>query len=71
MVRGKWLTARMLVRYTNKKYILSCISLIDAVMLHHAVSYDATLPHVELYGNLNFKGVYRHFVTGNNTSTLH
>ena len=71
LVRGKWLTAQMWARYIKNNNHLSDAYLVDAVMLHHAVSYDATLPHVELYGNLNFKGVYRHFVTVNDIYTLH
>ena len=40
-------------------------------MLHHDVSYDPTLLHLDLNGKVNNKGVYHHFVTGNNMSTLH
>ena len=43
---------------------------VDAVMLHHDVSYDMTLRHVDLYVKVNYEGVYHHFVTGKNTSTL-
>ena len=35
------------------------------------MSYDLTPRHVDLYGRVNGKGVYCHFVTGNNTSNLH
>ena len=45
-------------------------SLVDSVMLHHAVSYDPALRHVDLDGRVNDKGVYHYFVTGNNMSNL-
>ena len=41
------------------------------MILQHTVSYDLTLPHIDLYGKVNDEGVYQYFVTGNNTSTLH
>ena len=40
-------------------------------MLHHAVSYDPNLRHLDLNGKVNYEGGYRHFVTGDNMSTLH
>ena len=55
----------------EKNHLLSNSSLVDAVMLHHAVAYDPTLRHVDLYGEVNGEGVYRHFVTSNNASILH
>ena len=71
MVWGKWLTDQMWARYINNNHPFSDSSLVDAVMLHHAVSYDPNLRHVHLYGMLDDEGVYHNFVTGNNTSTLH
>ena len=35
------------------------------------MSYDPTLRHVELDGNVNGEGVYHHFATGDDNSTLH
>ena len=40
-------------------------------MLHHAVSYDPTRRHLDLYGKLNDQGIYHYFLTGNNMCTLH
>ena len=71
MVRGKWFMDKMWDRHTNKNHLLSYYSLVDAVMLHHDVSYDPTLRHVDLCGKVNGKGIYHHFVTGNNMSTIH
>ena len=58
-------------RYINKNHPISDSSLVSDVMLHHAVSYDPTLRHVDLDIKVNGKGNYHHFVTGKNTSTLH
>ena len=44
---------------------------VDYVMLHHDVSYNLTLRHVDLDVKVNDEGVYPHYVTGKNTSTLH
>ena len=71
MVRGKWLTAQMWAHYINKNHPLSDSYIVYAVMLHHDVSYDPTLRHLDLYGKVNDRGVYHHFVTYNNTSILH
>ena len=71
MIRGKWLTAQIWDRYINNNHPLSDYSLVDAVMKHHAVSYDQTLRHLDLNGKVNDEGVYNHFLTGNNMSTLH
>ena len=38
LVWGKWLTALMWPCYTNKNHTLSDASLVDTMMLHHAVS---------------------------------
>ena len=40
-------------------------------MLHHSVLYNTTLWHFDLNGKVNDKGIYRHFVTVKNMSTLH
>ena len=40
-------------------------------MLHHAVSYDPTLRHIDLNGKVNDETVYRRYLTGNNMSTIH
>ena len=61
----------MWARYINKNYHLSYSSTFDAAIFHHAVSYDPTLRNVDLDGKVNNKGVYRHFVIGNNTYPLH
>ena len=71
MLQGKWFKNQIWYRYINKNHHLSDYSLIDGMMLHRAVSYDPTLWHVYLYGKVNGEGFYRHFVTINNTSTLH
>ena len=71
MVRGECLTDQMWDHQTNNNHTLSDSSLVDAVILHSSVSYDPILQHVELYGKVYGKGVYRHFVTSNNMSTLH
>ena len=71
MVWGKWLTAQMWARYINKNHTLSYSSRVDAVILHHVISYDPTLRHVDLDGKVNGEGVYHHFLTGNDMSTLH
>ena len=52
-VRGKCLMAQMWGHYINKNHPLSNSSLVDAVMLHHSVSYHPTLQHVDLYGKVN------------------
>ena len=70
MVQGKWLTAQMWDRCTNKNNPLSDSSLVDDVVLHHAVSYDLNLRHLNIYGKVNDEGVYHHFVTGNNMYIL-
>ena len=71
MVWGKWLTAQMWACYINKNHPLSDSSLVDYVMLHHSMSYDTTLRNLYLNGKVNDEGVYHHFVTGNNMSTIH
>ena len=38
LVWGKWLTAQMWDRYIKRNHPLLDASLVDAVMLHHAVS---------------------------------
>ena len=70
MVRGEWLTAYVWARYINKNHPLSYTSHVDAVMLYHAVPYDLTQRHLEVNGKVNDEGVYHHFMTGNNISTL-
>ena len=67
----KWLTDHMWYCYINKNHIPSDSPLVDAVMLHHTVSYDLTLRHIDIYGKVNDQGVYCHFFIRNNTSTLH
>ena len=71
MVWGKWSMAQMWARYINKNHPISDSSLVDAVILHHAVLYDLILQHLYINGNVNEGGVYHHFVTGNNMFTLH
>ena len=70
MVKGKLLTAHLWDRYTNKNHPILYFYLVNAMLLHHYVLYDLTLQHIDLYGNSNGKGVYHHFATGNNMSTL-
>ena len=70
MVWGKWLMDQMWANYINKNHHLSDYSLVDTVMLNYDVSYDPTLRHLDLDENVNGEGVYHHFVTGNNKSTL-
>ena len=38
LIRGKWLMAKMWALCINKNHPLSDASLVDAAMLHHAVS---------------------------------
>ena len=57
--------------YISKNHPLSYISLVDAVMLHHAVLYNPNLRNLDLDGKVNDEGVYHNFVSGNNISTLH
>ena len=71
MVWGKWLMDQMWDRYIIKNHHISDSSLVDAIMLNHAVPYDPTLRHVDLDVKVNCEGVYHYFGTGNNTSTLH
>ena len=71
MVWGKYLGDKMWYHYTNKNHPISDYPLVDAVMLHHAMSYDPTLRHLDLNVKVNDKGVYNHFFTGNNMSTFH
>ena len=66
MVWGKWLTDQMWARYINNNHPFSDSSLVDAVMLHHAVSYDPTLRNLYLNGTLIDEGIYHHFLTGKN-----
>ena len=61
----------MCARYISKNHPLLDSSLVDVVMLHHAVSYDPTLQHLYLRAKVNEEGFYHHFLTGNNMSTLH
>ena len=68
---GKWLTAQMWDGYINKNHPLSDASPFDATMLHHDVSYDPTLRNIYLNVNMNDNGVYHHYLTGKNTSTIH
>ena len=53
LVWGKLLTAHMWARYINKNHLLLGASLVDAVMLHHDVSYDLILCHLDLDGKVN------------------
>ena len=71
MVWGKLLKAQMWDHYINKNHHISDSSLVDAMMLNHDVSYDPTICHIYLYGKVNDEGVFHHFTTGKNTSTLH
>ena len=71
MVRGKWLTAQMWAHYIKKNHHISDSSVVDAVILYDAVSYDPTLRNLDLNGKMNDKGVHKHFITANNMSTLH
>ena len=71
MVQGKWLVSQMWAHYINKNHPLLDYSIIAVGMLHHAASYDLTLQHLYLRGKVNDEGVYHHFLTGNNMSTLH
>ena len=70
-VWGKRLTAQMWALYINRNHPLSDYPLVDAVMLHHAVSYDWNPQNLDLSEKVNDEGVYHHFLTGNNMSTLH
>ena len=63
MVWGKLLKAQMWDHYINKNNHISYSSLVDAIMLHHDVSYDPTIFHIDLYGKVNDEGVYYHFMT--------
>ena len=38
LVQGKWLTSQMWDRYINNNHPISDASLVDTVMLHHAIS---------------------------------
>ena len=63
--------AHMWAGYINKNHPFSDASIIDATMLHHVVSHDPTLRHIDLDGNMNDEGVYHHYLTGKNMSTIH
>ena len=71
LVRGKWLMAEMWACYINKNHLLSVSFLGFYVILYHSVLYDPNLQHLDLHVIMNGKGVYHHFLTGNNTPTLH
>ena len=71
MVLGKWLTDQMCSCYIKKNHPISDSSLVDAVMLHHAVSYDPTLRQLDLSGKVIDVGVYQFVFTGKNNSNLH
>ena len=60
----------MWAHYINNNHPPSYFLLVDAVMIHHAVSYDLTLRNLDLNVKVNDEGVYHHSVTGNNMSTL-
>ena len=68
---GKKLKDQMWDHYINRNHHISDYSLVDAMMLHHDVSYDPTICHIDLYGKVNDEGVYHNFMTGKNMSTLH
>ena len=61
----------MWARYIKKNYPLSYLSVVYAVMLYHDVSYDQTLRNIYLDGKVNDEGIYYHFLTDKNTSTIH
>ena len=71
MVWGKWLMDQMWACYINKNHTLSDYSRVHTVMFHHSVSCDTTLRQINPDGHVNDKGVYHHFLTGNNNYTLH
>ena len=71
LVWGKCFTYQMWARYIKNNHPLSDSSLVEAAMLNHALSYDTTLRHIDLHGKMNDKGVYHHYLTGKNTSTIH
>ena len=71
MVRFKFLTDQMWNRYINKNHPILDSSIFDAVILHHSVSFDPTLRHLDLDVKVNYEGIYHHFVIGKNISTLH
>ena len=64
MVQGKCLVAPVWARYSNKSNTITYPSLVDAVLLHHAVLYHPNLRHLDLNGKLNGKGIYHNFLTG-------
>ena len=59
MVLGKWFTDQMWDRYINKNHPLSYLSLINALILHHDMSYDPTLRHVDHDRKVNDEGFYQ------------
>ena len=71
MLWGKWLKSQMWASYINKNHPLLDSPLVDVVIIHHAASYDPTLQQLYLRAKVNDEGVYHHFLTGNNMSTLH
>ena len=55
MVWGKWLKTQIWACCINKNHPLSDSSLVDTVMLNHAVSYDPILRHLDFDEKVNDK----------------
>ena len=55
---------KMYNRYMNNNNPILDISVVSDTMLPHVVSYDTTIWHIDLDGNMNNKGVYKIFTTG-------
>ena len=64
LIQGKWLTSQMWDGYIHKNHPFSDASLVDSDMSHHDLSYDPNLRHIEIYGRVDYEGVYHHYLTG-------
>ena len=58
-------------RYINKNHRISDASLVDAVILKHAVLYNPTLRHIDLNEQINDEVFYHCYLTVKNISTIH
>ena len=71
IVWGKGLIGHMWACYINKNHPLSDASIVDTTMEHHDVLYNPTLQHIYLNRKMNDEGVFHHYLTGENMSTIH
>ena len=71
LVWSKWFTYQMWEYCIKNNHPLSDASLVDAAMLHNNMLYYPTLRHIDINIKVDDEGVYHHYFTGGNMSTIH